>query len=175
MATDGVPASSAADTAARTVDRTCDQAVVRAAAPGDEAAMAAMVREYWAFEAIDAFDDARVRGVLATLLTTPSLGRAWIAETAGEPAGYLVACFVLSVEHGGVMAVIDECFVRDAKRGDGTGSRLLQSALAALGKAGCVRVSLEVGRGNARARSFYRRHGFVARDRYDLLDRPLPG
>jgi len=153
---------------------TNDGVTIRAAVPGDEAALAAMVREYWAFEGIDAFDDARVRGVLATLLSTPALGLAWIAMAGGEPVGYLVACFVLSVEHGGVMAVIDECFVCDAKRGDGTGSRLLDTALAALTETGCVRVSLEVGRGNARARSFYRRHGFVARDRYDLLDRPLP-
>lgn len=147
---------------------------IRRAVPGDEALLAAMVREYWAFEGIDDFEEARVRGVVASLLATPALGLAWIAESGGEAAGYLVACFVLSLEQGGRMAEIDEFFVREDARGCGAGTLLLAAALAALADAGCVRVSLEVARDNAEAKAFYARHGFVPRDRYDTLERPMP-
>ena len=146
----------------------------RPAVPGDEPALAAMVREYWRFEGIDAFDEGRVRTVLSSLLENPALGQAWIAERNGTPAGYVVACFVLSIEQGGVMAAIDELFVRETERGSGAGSRLLETALAALAAAGCVRVSLEVGKHNDRGKAFYARHGFTARDHYELLDRPMP-
>lgn len=147
---------------------------IRAATRDDVATLAALVREYWDFEGIRGYDEARVSRTLALLLDTPALGRAWLAEEDGRAVGYLVACLELSIEHGGVMGEIDELFVQPAHRGAGLGARLLATAEEALAAAGCPRLSLEVGRANARARAFYERCGFAPRDHYDTFDKALP-
>ncbi len=58
-----------------------------------------LVREYWEFEGIAGFDAARSRILLTRLCVEPALGRAWLAESAGQLRGYLIAARVLSLEH----------------------------------------------------------------------------
>ncbi|MGH8720379.1 MAG: GNAT family N-acetyltransferase [Burkholderiales bacterium] len=86
------------------------------------------------------------------------------------PAGYLLAVYVFSLEHHGLTAEIDELFVLPDCRGRGLGAALLQAAAAA----GCTNISLQLGRKNAAALAFYRRHGYRAREGYELLDKSLP-
>ena len=76
----------------------------------------------------------------------------WVAESGDELCGYLIAVCVLSLEHQGLMAEIDEFFVVAAARGTGVGAQLLQAAEAALAARGCVRLQLQLGVANARAR-----------------------
>ena len=101
------------------------------------------------------------------------LGSAWVAESAGELVGYLVAVSVLSLEHQGVMAEIDEFFVAAPARGQGAGAARLKALEGALAAQGCVRLQLQIGNGNDAARAFYERRGFRGRDGYTLLDKPL--
>jgi GNAT superfamily N-acetyltransferase len=146
---------------------------VRAATPSDIPRLLALVRRYWEFEGIEGFNALRVEPVLQQLLADPRLGAAWVAEERGELAGYLLAVLVLSVEHQGIMAEIDEFFVLPEARAHGIGSRLLGAAEAALGARGCVRLQLQLGTGNDAARAFYEGRGYAARDGYRLLDKAL--
>ncbi len=132
-----------------------------------------LVRLYWQFEGIAGFDAARTAALLARLCAEPALGSAWVAESDAELIGYLVAVSVLSLEHQGVMAEIDEFFVIDAARGQGAGAALLQQLEGSLAAQGCVRLQLQLGVDNHRARGFYERRGFRGRDGYTLLDKPL--
>ena len=104
---------------------------------------------------------------------TRANGAGWLAISDAETVGYLLATFVFSLEHGGLMAEIDELFVTPPARSAGVGSTLLQTAEVALKQRGCVRIQLELSSDNAAARKFYRRHGYTERDRYELLDKPL--
>ena len=148
---------------------------VRSALPADIPQLLTLVRRYWEFEAIAGFDALRIELTLKQLLADPRLGAAWVADDHGQLRGYLVAVRVLSLEHGGLMAEVDEFFVLPEARGHGLGAQLLAAAEAALGAGGCVRLQLQLGVANEAARTFYARNGYAARDGYRLFDKALSG
>jgi ribosomal protein S18 acetylase RimI-like enzyme len=80
---------------------------------------------------------------------------------------------MFSLEHGGLMAEIDEVFVADEIRSAGLGSLLVTRAERDLAERGMVRLQLQLGVHNGRARSFYERYGFQRRAGYELLDKAL--
>lgn len=146
---------------------------VRAATVSDIPQLLALVRRYWEFEQIAPFDALRVELTLKRLLSEQHLGAAWVAEHGGQLHGYLIAVLVLSLEHHGLMAEIDEFFVLAEARARGVGTRLLAAAETALAARGCVRLQLQLGAGNDAGRAFYGRRGYAARDGYRLFDKAL--
>jgi ribosomal protein S18 acetylase RimI-like enzyme len=146
---------------------------VRLAALADVAGIAALAGHYWEFEGIGGFDRLRIESILGNLISTPELGACWVAEADGRLCGYLVAVFMLSLEHGGLMAEIDEVFVSQEMRSAGLGSMLVTTAERDLLERGLRRLQLQLGADNERARIFYERHGFRPRAGYELLDKPL--
>jgi GNAT superfamily N-acetyltransferase len=132
-----------------------------------------MVEQYWRFENIEGYDPARMRALLTRVLEDASLGRAWIARVYGEPAGYLLAVYVFSLEFQGMTAEIDEFFVLPQHRGLGIGASMLAAAEAQFRIEECTNVSLQLGRSNEAARKFYRQHGFEDRDGYELVSKML--
>lgn len=132
-----------------------------------------LVVQYRAFESIVACDPARLAAALRRQLADPSRGLGWIAREAGEAVGYLLAVYVFSLEHLGLTVEIDEFFVAPAARGRGIGTVLLREAEMQFRRDGCTNLSLQLARGNAAARAFYRRQGYVARDGFELLDKTL--
>ncbi len=147
--------------------------LIRFASTDDAAAIAALVERYWEFESIEGFDPLRVATLLAQLISEPQRGACWVAETDGRLCGYLLAVFVFSLEHGGLMAEIDEVFVSDEFRSAGLGSLLVTRAERDLAERGTVRLQLQLGVHNESARRFYQRHGFLRRAGYELFDKAL--
>jgi GNAT superfamily N-acetyltransferase len=147
--------------------------LLRLAAAGDVAGVASLVRQYWEFESIRGFDRPRIEALLRGLVREPQRGACWVAEADGRLCGYLLAVFMWSLEHGGLMAEIDELFVSPDKRSAGAGSLLVARAERDLEERGLVRLQLQIGSGNHRARLFYERHGYRPRAGYELLDKPL--
>lgn len=146
---------------------------VRRAGLGDMATLLCLVEQYWRFENITGFDPARVSPQLQRLLTLSNLGCGWLAFHEDVPAGYLLAVYVLSLEHLGLTAEIDEFFVLPEFRSRGIGDRLLHAAETAFVTAGCTNVALQLARQNESGRDFYRRHGYSARAGYELMDKVL--
>lgn len=146
---------------------------IRPATPADIAGIAALAQRYWEFESIAGFDHARIAALLEQLLRAPERGACWVAEADGRLQGYLVAVFMLSLEHGGLMAEIDEVFVTQDSRSGGLGSRLVETAQRELAARGLVRLQLQLGVDNEGARRFYERHGFSRRAGYELFDKSL--
>jgi len=149
--------------------------LIRLAAVGDIAAVATLTERYWAFESIGGFDRARIETLLSSLLSEPQYGACWVAEADGRLCGYLLAVFMFSLEHGGMMAEIDEVFVLQEMRSAGIGSFLVAQAECDLARRGLMRLQLKLGVVNHGARRFYERHGFRRRAGYELFDKPLPG
>jgi ribosomal protein S18 acetylase RimI-like enzyme len=147
--------------------------LIRTAIPADATRITLLVQQYWDFESIGGFDPRQIESLLRDLLAAPERGACWVAETGSNLAGYLLAAYIFSLEHGGLMAEIDELFVTPAGRSAGVGSRLLETAERDLEARGLIRVQLQLAVGNGRARDFYRRHGFSSRAGYELLDKPL--
>jgi GNAT superfamily N-acetyltransferase len=150
------------------------QPLVRAASPHDMPALVNMVEQYWSFEDIAGFDAGRVERLLHAALFADGRARCWLAERAGEVGGYLLAVLVFSLEHGGMMAEIDEFFVAAAFRRQGVGAALLQTAENVLQASGVKRVQLQLGSENARAREFYAARGYGRRSGFELWDKALP-
>lgn len=148
-------------------------AQVRAAALADIPELASLVEQYWAFEAIEGFSRSQVERNLRTLLSSSHLGGAWIAADGARLCGYILVAHVFSLEHGGVMAEIDELFVSPECRANGMGNALLDEAERHLAATGCVRMQLQLGRTNTAARKFYLRHGYQERSAYEFLDKVL--
>ena len=146
---------------------------IRPATTEDIDALLPMVEAYWRFEAIEGFEVQRIRKILGRVLDDPSLGRAWLATVYGEPAGYLLAVYVFSLEHQGLTAEIDEFFVAPQQRGLGIGAQLLAAAEQQFRAEGCTNVSLQIGRSNEAARRFYRGHGFDDRAGFEIVSKML--
>lgn len=147
--------------------------VVRRASPGDAAALLPLVAQYWEFEGIPDFEPAAVQAQLERLLSSPSLGAAWVATEAQRSVGYLSLVYVFSLEHRGITAEIDEFFVVPEHRASGLGSQLLAEAEAESVRHGCTNISLQIGTSNRRANEFYRRHGYSERSAFQLLEKDL--
>ena len=147
---------------------------IRRARADDIPQLLALIRRYWDFEGIEGFAALRIELVLKELLAHPGgRGCVWVADTQGALGGYLIMVLLLSIEHQGLMGEIDEFFVLPEARSRGIGARLLAAAEADLRQCGGVRLQLQLAHANARGRSFYERHGFIARAGYGLLDKPL--
>ena len=146
---------------------------IHAATIDDIDALLPMVEQYWRFENIEGFDPGRVRALLTRVLEDASLGRAWIARVYGEPAAYLLAVYVFSLEYQGLTAEIDEFFVIPQHRGLGIGASMLAAAEAQFRIEECTNVSLQLGRSNEAARKFYRQHGFEDRAGFELVSKVL--
>jgi GNAT superfamily N-acetyltransferase len=146
---------------------------IRLATVADITEMAALVQRYWEFESIGGFDRPRVETLLGDLLAAPERGACWVAEADGRLCGYLLAVFMFSLEHGGLMAEIDEIFVSPEMRSAGVGALMVAGAERDLAARGLKRLQLQLGIDNHRARRFYERHGFLRRAGYEWLDKAL--
>jgi len=149
-------------------------AEIRPVAAADIPVLVPLVEQYWIFEDIEGFDAARVGREIGTLLADPRLGSGWIARVKGQAVGYLLAVYVFSLEHLGLTAEIDEFFVLPSARDKKVGEELLRLAEAEFVRRDCTNVSLQLARGNERARAFYRRQGYGERAGFELLDKMLP-
>ena len=150
-----------------------DDITIREAARGDVPRVCELIGQYWQFEAIEGFDRRRIASLLEQILASRNLGIVWVAQDGDALVGYLVAVLVMSLEHQGLMAEIDEFFVAPAARAKGVGRQLLLAAEEGLTQAGCVRLQLQLGTENVAARGFYEQHGYEPRDGYELMDKAL--
>ena len=150
------------------------QPLIRTASPNDMPALVNLVEQYWSFEDIAGFEASRVESLLRAALFAEGRARCWLAEQAGELGGYLLAVLVFSLEHGGMMAEIDEFFVTPAFRRRGIGAALLLKAENVLQESGVRRLQLQLGSGNARARDFYAARDYARRAGFELWDKGLP-
>jgi GNAT superfamily N-acetyltransferase len=101
-----------------------------------------------------------LRDATRVLLGDPRRGAILVACDP-EPIGLAVLAFTWTLEHGGLVAWLDELFVIPARRGDGVGQQLLERALELAREAACRAVELEVDIGHARAEHLYGRAGFT--------------
>ena len=150
-------------------------AETRRIASKDIPALLPLIEQYWIFEDVAGFDALRITKQLERFCADAALGSGWIATIRGQSVGYLLAVYVFSLEHLGLTAEIDEFFVLPSARGKGLGDELLKLAEAEFIRRGCTNVALQLGKGNDRARVFYRAHGYDERAGFELLDKRMPG
>ena len=136
------------------------RSLIRLARDSDLENLASLAQLYWQFESIPSFDRARITTLLTDFLSQPQCGHCWVAEEGGRLVGYLLAVYLFSLEHGGMMAEIDEFFVLSEKRSSRVGTALLGAATRAMTQEGITHMQLQLGSQNLNGKRFYERHGF---------------
>lgn len=131
---------------------------VRRAEPGDLDALVRLCERYRLID-LQSFEEPSARSAFAQLLEPGDRGFVLVSESGGAVTGYAVVTWGFSIESGGLDALLDELYVES--RGEGTGSALIQGAMAEAAAAGAVRMFLETEAHNRRARMFYARHEFT--------------
>jgi ribosomal protein S18 acetylase RimI-like enzyme len=97
-----------------------------------------------------------------------------VAALCGDPdAGYALAYYRHSIDHGGRVAFLDDLWLEPAIRGRGWGKRLLAAACDGLSAGGARTVLLEADPGDAAATGLYASSGFAATGTA-LYAKPLP-
>jgi GNAT superfamily N-acetyltransferase len=104
-----------------------------------------------------------LRTATAGLLAEARRGVVLLAKDSARvgPVGLAVLAYTWTLEHGGLVAWLEELYVVPDRRGHGVGRALLRRALDVARESGCRAVDLEVDREHARAERLYEREGFA--------------
>ena len=137
---------------------------MREAVLGDVRTLVELMAEFYA-ESGYVLDRARAGAAFTALLSDPRLGRVWLIEQDSAEVGYVVVTFVFGMAYGGLMAFVDDFFVRPAFRNSGLGTAALAAVRDACALLGVRALSVEVAGDNDPALTVYRRTGFAMTDR----------
>ena len=146
------------------------EATFRPATSEDVDALLALQAAYYADDGYPFVED-DARRCWQRLLSDPTLGRAWVADTHPGVAGYVVVTLGYSLEYRGRDASVDEIYVAPSYRGQGLGRRALSLAEGACADLGVQALHIEVEPGKETARRLYGRLGFVSMQRILMTKR----
>lgn len=132
---------------------------LREATPADAERLLPWMHDFNAGEAIDV-DPAAHAAALHRLLREPALGRVWIIEHGGDPAGYAVLTLNFDLELPGFDAFLTELYVAPSHRHRGVARRALALVEARAEALEVRRLQLEVRPDNDPARTLYRGIGY---------------
>ena len=103
--------------------------------------------------------------VLERIVADEQRGFVHLARAEGRIVGVAYVATILSVEHVGPAAWLEELYVMPAWRQRGVGSALMAAVFERARAAGMVAVDLEIDAGHKRAASLYERLGFYSVER----------
>ena len=132
---------------------------VREATLADVPTLVELMAEFYAESDYPLPRDAAAR-TFERLVGDRRLGRAWLLEADGEPAGYVVLTVGFSMEFGGLRGWVDDLFVRPARRGRGLAAAALATVRRAAEEMAVRALFVEVGAESDAARRVYARAGF---------------
>jgi GNAT superfamily N-acetyltransferase len=98
--------------------------------------------------------------VLEGVVANEGRGFVLLARVDKRIVGIAYAATILSAEHGGLVAWLEELYVVPSYRSKRIGSALVEAVVERADEAGVVAVDLEIDAGHSRAQSLYRRLGF---------------
>jgi ribosomal protein S18 acetylase RimI-like enzyme len=137
---------------------------IRPFAKTDSGAIVNLIAEYRAEDPGRSVD----RSVIAATLrdfASSAQNHIFVAEIAGEVAGYVAVHWVPFPMIQGWEAYISDLIVSQSVRGSGIGRRLLETAESEARKRGCARLMLNNSKTTQSfVRGFYPKHGFRERD-----------
>ncbi|HKD39525.1 MAG TPA: GNAT family N-acetyltransferase [Myxococcaceae bacterium] len=110
----------------------------------------------------------RLEAAVAGLIEMADRGALLLALDGDERVGLAALAYTWTLEHGGLVAWLDELYVIPQRRGEGLGGALLTAACDLATRAGCAAIELEVDAAHRRAENLYRSAGFqpLARSRW---------
>ncbi len=132
---------------------------LRAAAPGDEAALVGLIRELAVFERLELLVEVTPEGLARHLFGPRPAAEAVVAEHAGQAVGFALFFTNFSTFLGRPGLYLEDLYVQPAHRGRGLGRALLVHLASLAVARGCGRFEWSVLDWNAPAIGFYQRMG----------------
>ncbi|MEA2724019.1 MAG: hypothetical protein QOH59_1790 [Gemmatimonadales bacterium] len=134
--------------------------ILKKAASPETAELVELMAEFYA-ESGYQLNRRRATATFAPLLSDPRLGHAWLIQSQEKTAGYVVLVMGYSMEHGGLIAYVDDLFIRPAFRRGGLATEALDFVRSFCTSLEARAIYLEVGLDNDAAQAVYRRMGFA--------------
>lgn len=138
----------------------------------DLAKLLPLVSAFHDHQGFDTSPDHQRDAILPLLEGSPH-GAIWLIGPRRAPVGYVAVSFGWSVEYGGLDAIVDELYIRNAVRKRGMGGEALDGLAKALKEGGIRALHLEAKQTDDTLARFYARARFRARDGYVLMSRVL--
>ena len=101
------------------------------------------------------------RKALNKIILDPKIGIILVARDDEKILGMINLLFTESTALGSKVAILEDMVVLSKSRGEGIGSKLIDSAISEAKKEGCKRITLLTDIENTKSQSFYQRKGFV--------------
>jgi GNAT superfamily N-acetyltransferase len=104
---------------------------------------------------------AHAGAAFTALLADERLGYVWIIKAENQDVGHMVLTLRYAMEYGGLIACLDDLFVKRDWRNRGLGTAAMVEARNFCEKTGIRALTVEVGHNTGPAQTVYRRVGFV--------------
>jgi GNAT superfamily N-acetyltransferase len=145
---------------------------MRRATADDIPLLVGLMAEFYAEAGYD-LDHAHAGAAFAALLADERLGHVWIIQAEHQDVGYMVLTLRYAMEYGGLIACLDDLYVRRDWRNRGLSTSAVMEARTFCESAGIRGLTVEVGPNNGAAQTVYRRAGFAEAVGRQLLALPL--
>jgi GNAT superfamily N-acetyltransferase len=141
---------------------------MRRANSGDIPLLLDLMTDFYA-EGGYALDRSHAAQAFSAVLADERLGYIWIIQKEHQAVGHLVLTLRYAMEYGGMIACVDDLYVKPACRNGGLSKGALLEVKSFCEKAGIRAVTVEVGHNNGPAQTVYRRVGFAEAPDRQLL------
>ena len=129
--------------------------------------IATIVSMMQVFYAIDNYpiDIDESKQLFETFIANPNLGKAWLIYQEEEIVGYVILTFIFSFEYKGILAFLDELYIKNEHQGKGFGKKAIQFIQQESSQLNVKMLYLEVEQHNENAQKLYLAHDFVNHNR----------
>lgn len=141
---------------------------MRRATAGDIPVLLGLMAEFYAESGYD-LDHKVAASAFAAILADERLGYVWIIETERQDVGHIVLTLRYGMEYGGLIACLDDLYVKPDYRNRGLSTAALTEVRNLCERVGIRAMTVEVGYQNAPAQTVYRRAGFADAEGRQLL------
>lgn len=108
---------------------------------------------------------AESKQLFETFMANPNLGKAWLIYQDEEVVGYVILTFVFSFEYKGILAFLDELYIKNEHQGKGFGKLAVRFIQQESSQLNVKMLYLEVEEHNENAQKLYLAHDFVNHNR----------
>jgi len=133
---------------------------MRRASADDIPLLASLMADFYA-EAGYELDHARAKAAFAAILADERLGHVWIIQAEHRDVGHVVLTLRFAMEYGGLIACLDDLYVKPGSRNRGLSTGALMEVRKFCESSGIRALTVEVDPNNRPAQTVYRRIGFT--------------
>ncbi len=145
---------------------------MREANTGDIPLLVDLMAEFYA-EAGYELNRPVAAAAFAAVIGDRRLGYVWIIQSQGQDIGHVVFTLRYAMEYGGIIACLDDLYVKQLWRNQGLATAALKETQQFCQRAGIRALTVEVGHANGPAQTAYRKAGFTEAPDRQLLVLPL--